>query len=127
MVADNPRFPPPRYLPGEIKRVRMKMFIKPPVRSVEYLRGQSIVNNPINIDLCTAIKKSKVNWYPDNEGLHSIHFKGCGEEWVFPKEPVGKIERYECEDGWRHRQITVNESNFRDEVFKQLENNTYEL
>jgi len=41
---------------------------------------------------CKAIKKSTVAWYPDNIGVFSIKFKGCGEEWVFES----KKDRDEC-------------------------------
>ena len=49
-------------------------FIKPPIE---------IVNKAINISLCTSVKKSRMKWYPDNDGIPSIEFGGIDEKWVF--------------------------------------------
>lgn len=54
--------------------------------SVEYLRGQTLFNDPVNIALCKSISRSKFAWYPDNTGLPSIAFHGCDAEWVFESE-----------------------------------------
>lgn len=58
-------------------------FIKPPIEIVTYLRGDEIVNKAINISLCTSVKKSRLKWYPDNDGIPSIEFGGIDEKWVF--------------------------------------------
>lgn len=58
-------------------------FIKPLNEVVTYLRGDEIVNKAINISLCTSVKKSRMKWYPDNDGIPSIEFGGIDEKWVF--------------------------------------------
>lgn len=64
------------------------VFIQPTVASVRYLRGEIIVNNPVNIALCMQIRKGQHKWYPDNEGIPAIMFDmidGTVLLWAFPK------------------------------------------
>ena len=58
-------------------------FVECSVPSVRYLRGETVNNNPVNISLCTSIRKGQYRWYPDNEGLPSIVFDGCEVKWVY--------------------------------------------
>ena len=51
-------------------------FIKCSVPEVEYQASIFHLNNPINIDMCTMMKKSTMKWYPNNVGLPSIEFFG---------------------------------------------------
>ncbi|MGE7305727.1 hypothetical protein ACQKJG_18060 [Priestia megaterium] len=57
-------------------------FIECSTSSVKY-RGEKVTNNPINLSLCTSIKKAQYSWYPDNEGIPCIKFNGCEEKWVY--------------------------------------------
>jgi len=68
-----------------------KLLLNPPHENIEG-RYRKHKNNIINLYNCKAIKKSTVAWYPDNIGVFSIKFKGCGEEWVFES----KKDRDEC-------------------------------
>jgi hypothetical protein len=61
----------------------MAKFLECSVPEIEYLHGRKIVNHPVNINLCVRIRRDQHKWYPDNEGLPSIHFDGCNAEWVF--------------------------------------------
>ncbi len=40
-------------------------------------------NDVVNLSLCKSISKGKFSWYPDNEGIPSIIFRGTKIEWVF--------------------------------------------
>lgn len=67
----------------------MAFFIKPSIEKTTYLRGEKIINEPININVVTSILKSRTNWYPDNEGLPSILFRIMGNmtlSWVYREE-----------------------------------------
>jgi hypothetical protein len=64
----------------------MPQLIKCSVESIRYLRGETVCNLPVNIDLCKSIRKSKFSWYPDNKGKPSIQFLGCDQEWVFDRD-----------------------------------------
>lgn len=46
-------------------------------------RSSEIVNHAVNIDLCQRVEKARVAWYPDNVGIPSIRFVGCGTEWSY--------------------------------------------
>ena len=59
------------------------MFVQCTVPSVRYMHGKSLNNDPVNLAYCKRIRKSTYNWYPDNDGLPTIEFKGCGARWVF--------------------------------------------
>ena len=61
-------------------------FIQPPIDHIEYMRGDKVYNHPVNISLCTSIRKGRLRWYPDNIGRPSIVFEGCDVEWVFNSE-----------------------------------------
>jgi len=60
----------------------MTRFIKCPIENIRY-RQDTIDNNPVNIELCKSILKSRLAYYPDNTGKPTIKFKGCDTEWVF--------------------------------------------
>lgn len=62
------------------------LFIESSTKHVTYLRGEKIINNPVNISLCKSIKRSVFAWYPDNVGKPSIKFNGCDVEWVYDHE-----------------------------------------
>lgn len=77
----------------ELARGNMNpFFTQCSVPSIRYLRGQAIENLPINLSLCTAIKKFNFAWYPDNVGRPAIRFLGCDLEWVFDKDVDRDIE-----------------------------------
>ena len=61
-------------------------FIECSTPHITYLRGERIINDAVNIDLCTSIRKSKTKWYPDNTGMPSITFEGCGVTWAYNTE-----------------------------------------
>ena len=60
----------------------MPYFIECKTPSIEY-RGITVENIPVNLELCTSIKKSTFTWYPDNTWKQSITFNGLSVEWVF--------------------------------------------
>jgi hypothetical protein len=60
-------------------------FVKCSVESTRY-RGHARANNPVNLSLCNSIKKSRLRWYPDNDGIASIVFEGCDIEWAYNSE-----------------------------------------
>lgn len=64
----------------------MATFIECSLPSVVYRRGETVTNHPVNIDLCTKVRKSRLNWYPDNVGLPAIDFDGCDAKWTFQTE-----------------------------------------
>lgn len=61
----------------------MPYFLKCTTPHVIYRRGEKVINNPINLDLCTSISKTRLAWYPDNVGLPEITFHGCDAKWAF--------------------------------------------
>jgi hypothetical protein len=61
----------------------MAEFIECTVPVCTY-RGRGLPNEPVNLARCTALSRTVVRWYPNNEGLPAIHFKGCDETWAFP-------------------------------------------
>lgn len=61
-------------------------FITCATEKICYLRGEDVINNPVNISLCTSISKSKFAWYPDNDGRPAIKFHSCNVEWVYDNE-----------------------------------------
>lgn len=61
----------------------MAHFIEPSKQFVTYLRGETIFNHPVNVDLCTSVRRDRHKWYPDNKGLPSIEFEGCDKRWVY--------------------------------------------
>ena len=64
----------------------MATFIRCSVPEITYLRGEKITNHPVNIDLCTSIRRDRHSWYPDNEGKPSIEFDGCNARWVYDRD-----------------------------------------
>jgi len=64
----------------------MPFFIECSVPYIVYRRGEKVINNPINLDLCKSIKKSTLAWYPDNTGKPEITFDGCDATWAFDTE-----------------------------------------
>jgi len=64
----------------------MAKFVSCSVPEVIYRRGSSVVNHAVNLDLCRKIRKSRLNWYPDNVGLPAIDFDGCDAKWTFNNE-----------------------------------------
>lgn len=58
-------------------------FIKCSIDSIVYLRGETVVNRPVNLVLCKSIQKRNYAWYPDNKGLPAIEFLGCDVTWVY--------------------------------------------
>lgn len=63
-------------------------FITCSLDSFTYLHGRTVTNKPVNLSLCSCIRKSKFAWYPDNEGKPGIVFEGCGVEWVYQTEKL---------------------------------------
>lgn len=53
------------------------------VARVTYLRGDIIVNRPVNMALVTKIEKTQTRWYPDNTGKPALSFFGVDETWTF--------------------------------------------
>lgn len=70
----------------------MSNFVECSVPEVEYLRGEKVKNNAVNLDLCKFLRKTRYSWYPDNVGLPSIKFEGCDTEWVFKEETARDVE-----------------------------------
>lgn len=64
----------------------MARFVQPSVAFVSYLRGETIFNHPVNVDLCTQVRRSRERWYPDNKGKPSIVFEGCDAKWVYDSD-----------------------------------------
>jgi hypothetical protein len=64
----------------------MPTFIECTVPSIIYLRGEVVVNDPVNLDLCKSLHKKNFAWYPDNKGKPAIKFEGCDVEWVYESE-----------------------------------------
>jgi hypothetical protein len=64
----------------------MANFLECSVPSIEYLRGEIVKNDPVNLDRCKSIEKFQYRWYPDNTGKPAIKFKGCDVEWVYKSE-----------------------------------------
>lgn len=73
----------------------MAHFIKCSTPDITYLRGETVMNHAVNIDLCTKLRKSKLNWYPDNAGRSAIDFDGCDTKWAFetPAERDAEYDR----------------------------------
>ncbi|MBP2494967.1 hypothetical protein ABID82_007172 [Methylobacterium sp. PvP062] len=61
-------------------------FHVPLIPSITYLGGTVRENMPVNMGLVEAISKSRMRWYPDNEGKPSILFHGTKVEWAFDTE-----------------------------------------
>jgi len=72
----------------------MANFVRPSVNSVKY-RQYTLDNIPVNIELCTSIKKFQEAYYPDNFGKPAIKFNGCEVRWVYltEKERDADFER----------------------------------
>lgn len=49
-------------------------------------------NRPVNLALCKSVEKTRLRWYPDNEGRPSISFHGCDTEWVFSTDRARDAE-----------------------------------
>jgi hypothetical protein len=63
------------------------IFFISSIERVNY-RGGILDNKPVNLTLCKSIKKDRLNYYPDNEGIPSIKFDGCDVEWVYNDEAM---------------------------------------
>ena len=61
-------------------------FVRCSLESFRYLRDETVNNNPVNLSLCTSIRKCTFAWYPDNKGKPSIKFDGCNKEWAYQTE-----------------------------------------
>lgn len=61
----------------------MPYLIECTTPEITYLRGNTVVNKVVNLDLCKNLYKSTLNWYPDNVGKPAITFDGCDVQWVF--------------------------------------------
>ena len=65
-------------------------FIKSSVDKISYLRGDEVINKPVNLSLCLSVHKDRLRWYPDNNGRPSIVFKMIPEgkelTWAYDKE-----------------------------------------
>lgn len=70
----------------------MAHFITCSLESFKYWREETVVNKPVNLDLCTSIEKSQFAWYPDNAGKPSIVFNGCDVEWAYHEEADRDLE-----------------------------------
>lgn len=68
------------------------MFTACPVPSIIYINGETVVNRPVNLAICTHMAKTNYAWYPDNEGKPAIKFYPSSVEWVFDKV----TERDDC-------------------------------
>jgi hypothetical protein len=64
----------------------MVYFVKCTTPEIKYLRGDVIVNSPVNLALCTELVKTREAWYPDNTGKPAIGFNGCNTKWVYATE-----------------------------------------
>jgi hypothetical protein len=64
----------------------MAKFIECSIPSIKYLRGETVVNHAVNLDLCQKIRKTRLSWYPDNTGKPAIDFDGCDAKWTFNTE-----------------------------------------
>ncbi len=67
-------------------------FVTCSLESFKYIRDELVYNNPVNLSLCTSIRRGKFSWYPDSEGRPSIVFDGCSTEWSY-----GSIEVRDAE------------------------------
>lgn len=65
-------------------------FIKSSVGELNYLRGDLVINKPVNLSLCQTVHKDRLRWYPDNTGLPTINFKMMSEDrdvmWAYKTE-----------------------------------------
>lgn len=61
-------------------------FHEPLTSSITYLRGAVHENPPVNMSLVEAVRKSRMCWYPDNNGKPSIVFEGTKVVWAFDNE-----------------------------------------
>lgn len=64
----------------------LPIIVTPCVQGIHYRRDEFVANHPVNMALCTYIVKSKLAWYPDNEGRPAIAFKGIGVKWAYDNE-----------------------------------------
>ena len=71
---------------SQIERIVMPYFVKCSKDFLDYGRHGEIPNNPVNLSLCTNIRKGKFAYYPDNNGNPSIVFDGCDTEWKYRSE-----------------------------------------
>ena len=49
------------------------IYVIPHIKEIDY-RSSTLTNNPINISLCESIQKSRLRYYPDNNGIPSLLF-----------------------------------------------------
>lgn len=61
-------------------------FVKCSVEGVPYRRGETVVNDPVNLATVTHIEKLPYKWYPDNVGLPGIMFRGPKVHWAYKDE-----------------------------------------
>jgi len=64
----------------------MAKFIKPTIIEVICTRCKTIINKPVNIDLCKSLEKSTALWNLNSKGFPSIEFIGCNKKWIFNNE-----------------------------------------
>ena len=71
----------------------MNQFIKPPYENLPGGRYEKHINNPVNLINVNGIKKGRLKYYPDNDGVPSIYFLGTetknledGITWIFHDE-----------------------------------------
>ena len=70
----------------------MATFVECSASFVIYRRDEKIYNHPVNLDLCTSIRKTSTKWYPDNIGLPSIYFEGCVVTLAYKDETTRDAE-----------------------------------
>ena len=77
----------------------MNQFIKPPFEKLNIGRYENHTNIPVNLTNVNGIKKGRLKYYPDNDGVPSIYFLGTetknledGIIWIFNNEQ----ERDDC-------------------------------
>jgi hypothetical protein len=64
----------------------MKPYFLEPIHNVVKYGKYDIVNHIVNISLCKGIEKFQEKYYPDNEGIPALKFKGCDIRWIFPNK-----------------------------------------
>ena len=71
----------------------MNQFVKPPYENLPGGRYEKHINNQVNLINVNGIKKGRLKYYPDNDGVPSIYFLGTetknledGIVWIFHDE-----------------------------------------
>ena len=99
----------------------MNQFIKPPYEKLEYGRYENRTNIPVNLMNVNGIKKGRLKYYPDNNGIPSIYFLGTetknledGIIWIFH----GEKERDDCFEAIADNSFNIeNRENTTNQVF----------